>query len=163
MTASSGDSDQPPERTGGSLLLDVMLGKLATYLRMCGYDAAYALDRDVEADNRILGLARAENRTLLTRDRDLASRRSDSVLLTAREIDDQLRELRAAGFVLELDDSPTFCGRCNGRVAPVDGSESTPDYAPDPAETDIWRCRDCGQHFWAGSHWTDVRETLSEL
>ncbi|MFW6382904.1 MAG: Mut7-C RNAse domain-containing protein, partial [Haloferacaceae archaeon] len=25
-------------------MLDAMLGKLATYLRMCGYDAAYVLD-----------------------------------------------------------------------------------------------------------------------
>ena len=31
------------------LLLDVMLGKLAVYLRMCGYDAAYAGDLGVEA------------------------------------------------------------------------------------------------------------------
>ena len=29
------------------LLVDVMCGTLATYLRMCGYDAAYALDLDV--------------------------------------------------------------------------------------------------------------------
>jgi uncharacterized protein with PIN domain len=85
------------------------------------------------------------------------------VLLTAREIDDQLRELRDAGFVLALDDSPTFCGRCNGRVDPVADEAATPDYAPDPGATDIWRCRDCDQHFWRGSHWDDVRETLADL
>jgi len=32
-------------------LLDVMLGKLATYLRMCGYDTLYALEEDIEADD----------------------------------------------------------------------------------------------------------------
>ncbi|TKX52332.1 hypothetical protein EXE45_19560, partial [Halorubrum sp. SP9] len=51
-----------------------MCGKLATYLRLCGYDAAYALDRGVEADDRLLDLAADEGRTLVTRDRELAAR-----------------------------------------------------------------------------------------
>ncbi|WP_394348159.1 Mut7-C RNAse domain-containing protein, partial [Halorubrum sp. SP9] len=55
-------------------MLDVMCGKLATYLRLCGYDAAYALDRGVEADDRLLDLAADEGRTLVTRDRELAAR-----------------------------------------------------------------------------------------
>jgi uncharacterized protein with PIN domain len=130
---------------------------------MCGYDAAYALDRDAEADDRALELAREEGRTLLTRDRSLARRADASVLLTAREIDEQLRELRAAGFRLELDDSPTRCGRCNGRVEPVGSDEPTPDYAPAPTECDVWRCRACGQHFWKGSHWDDVAARLASL
>jgi len=40
------------------LLLDTMLGKLATYLRMCGYDAAYALDEGVESDDALLAVFR---------------------------------------------------------------------------------------------------------
>lgn len=152
-----------PERAHDRLVLDVMLGKLATYLRMCGYDTVYALDRDLEADDRILALARAEGRTLLTRDRGLAARTDDSVLLTERDVADQLRELRAAGFRLELDDSPTFCGTCNGLVAAVSPADGTPEYAPDPAETDVWRCAECGQCFWKGSHWDDVAGTLADL
>jgi hypothetical protein len=53
------------------LLLDTMLGKLATYLRMCGYDAAHALDEEVE---------------------------SDAVLLESRDVADQLGELADAGL-----------------------------------------------------------------
>jgi uncharacterized protein with PIN domain len=33
----------------------------------------------------------------------------------------------------------------------------------DPGETAVWRCRDCGQHFWKGSHWADMAGTLAEL
>ena len=145
------------------LVLDVMLGKLATFLRMCGYDTVYALDRELEADDRILALSRAEGRTLLTRDRGLAARTDDSVLLTARDPVEQLRELRGAGFRLELPDRPVRCSRCNGVVTAIDGDESTPGYAPDPAETGVWRCADCGQCFWKGSHWADVAETLADL
>jgi uncharacterized protein with PIN domain len=48
------------------LLVDATVG-LATYLRMCGHDAAYALDRGVEADDALLELARIEERRLVTR------------------------------------------------------------------------------------------------
>jgi uncharacterized protein with PIN domain len=157
------------DRDGGSihpegrrLLLDAMLGKLAVYLRCCGYDAAYAGERGVEADDRLLELAAEEDRVLLTRDVQLADRADESILLAGREIAAQLAELRAAGVELEPADRPSRCGACNGRLVPVPASGSTPEYAPDPAETDCWRCRDCGRVFWKGSHWDRMAETLSE-
>ncbi|SFS02638.1 hypothetical protein SAMN05216559_2670 [Halomicrobium zhouii] len=154
------------------LLLDTMCGKLATYLRMCGYDAAYALDagegesidsRDAPDDDELLARADAEDRTILTRDRRLADRAADAVLLTERDVADQLRELADVGFNLDLPDEPSRCGNCNSTLEPVDATESTPEHAPDPAETDVWRCVDCGQCFWQGSHWDDVAETLAGL
>jgi uncharacterized protein with PIN domain len=33
------------------LFVDAMLGRLVTYLRMCGYDMAYALDEGIESSN----------------------------------------------------------------------------------------------------------------
>jgi uncharacterized protein with PIN domain len=140
-----------------------MLGTLASYLRMCGYDTAYALDRGVEADGDVLALARAEGRTLLTRDVRLAGRAERSVLLTEREPTEQLRELAAAGVGLTLQERPSRCGRCNGSLEPVSADAGTPDYAPEPSETPQWRCTECGQVFWKGSHWSRVRETLAGL
>ncbi|PSP63037.1 hypothetical protein BRC76_03605, partial [Halobacteriales archaeon QH_8_67_36] len=130
------------DRERDPLVLDTMLGKLATYLRMCGYDTAYALDRGAEADDALLALAETEGRRLVTRDKGLARRVPDAVLLTKRDVSDQLRELSAAGFELELSDEPVHCGTCNAPVERVGRTEPTPEYAPDPNETDIWRCRD---------------------
>ena len=145
-------------------LLDVMCGKLATYPRFCGYDAAYALDREVEADDAILAMAREEERTLLTRDVALAERAGDrGFLLHDRAVEDQLRELAAAGLDLTLNERPARCGVCNGPVERVPAGASVPEYARDPEETAVWRCRDCGQHFSKGSHWRRVEETLTEL
>ncbi|MFB6080910.1 MAG: Mut7-C RNAse domain-containing protein [Haloferacaceae archaeon] len=145
-------------------LLDAMLGALATYLRICGHDAAYALDRGIEADDRLLAWARAEDRLLVTRDAALAARAGDRGLpIERREVLDQLRELRAAGVPLALPERPTRCGSCNGVLDPVPAGGETPAYAPDPAETDCYRCRDCGQVFWRGSHWDDVGERLASL
>ncbi|MFB6353915.1 MAG: Mut7-C RNAse domain-containing protein [Halobacteriales archaeon] len=144
------------------LLLDVMLGKLAVYLRMCGYDAAYVGDRGVDHDDeRIRTLAREEGRRLLSRDSQLIAGTDDGVLLTEREVAEQLKELRAAGFELALADPPTRCGRCNGPLEPVADDDPRPDYAPPADEFDCWRCEECGQWFWRGSHWDRVRDRLA--
>ncbi|TKR24378.1 Mut7-C RNAse domain-containing protein [Natronomonas salsuginis] len=142
------------------LLLDVMLGKLAVYFRVCGYDAAYALDRGIEDDDRLATLAEGESRRLLTRDVELAASVDGAVLVTALELNDQLAELREAGFALAIADLPTHCGRCNGILDPVPSESETPEYAPDPASTDCWRCRSCGQVFWKGSHYDRIDEML---
>ena len=148
-----------PETT--RLLVDAMCGRLATYLRMCGYDAAYALDRGVETDDAVAALARREERLLVTRDRALADR-AGGVRLDSRDITEQLRELRDRGFALALDE-PARCARCNGELVPVGDGATTPDYAPDPGERRVWRCGDCGQCFWMGSHWDDVARRLADL
>jgi uncharacterized protein with PIN domain len=156
VTTADGDGDarRAAVRPGSDrLLVDVMLGKLAVYLRACGYDAAYAGDRGIEADDRLLELAAGEDRLLLTRDAELAGRAEAALLLAEREVGAQLAALREAGVRLELDERPSRCGRCNGRLERVPGDAPTPDYAPDPGEVDCWRCRSCGQVFWKGSHW----------
>jgi len=144
------------------LLVDAMCGKLARYLRMCGYDAAYVLDRGLDDDEAILTAAAEWDRRLVTRDEGLAARADDAVLLRSRDVSDQLRELRAAGFELSLD-RPQRCGRCNGPLEVVDADAPTPEYAPDPGDRQVWRCAECGQYFWRGSHWDDVAERLADL
>ena len=73
------------------------------------------------------------------------------------------RALDAAGYDLSLDAEPARCGSCNGEVSPVDADAPLPAYAPDPADTDCWRCRECKQVFWKGGHWDDVRTTLDSV
>lgn len=145
------------------LLLDAMLGRLTTYLRMCGYDVVYTLDEGLEADEEILASADSESRTLLTRDRELAGRCDDALLLDSREIADQLAELAVAGFELDLPERPERCSVCNGTLDRVGPAHDTPEYAPDPAEVAVWQCECCGQHFWKGSHWDDVEQTLEDI
>lgn len=143
------------------LLLDVMLRKLATHLRMCGYDAADALDRGVEGDAAVRALAAAEDRQLLTRDRDLAAQTDGALCLTATDVGEQLAELADAGFVLDLSGTPR-CSQCNGSLERVGATDTTPADVPDPGADRVWRCADCGQHYWRGSHWTAVRERLPD-
>ncbi|MFB6085421.1 MAG: Mut7-C RNAse domain-containing protein [Halodesulfurarchaeum sp.] len=145
------------------LCLDVMLGGLVSTLRMVGYDTAYALDRGIERDEAILELAEREDRLLLTRDREVASAADASLLLTETEPLEQLRELAEAGFVLELTE-PRRCSRCNGeleRVAVESGAVDGPEQGPDPATEPVWTCQRCGQFYWKGSHWENLRKRLA--
>jgi hypothetical protein len=145
------------------LLLDVMCGTLTVYLRMCGHDAAYALDRAIEDDDRLRALARHEQRVLVTRDRDLAARTDNALLVESHDVTEQLRELAASGVALTLADDPAHCGRCNGGLERVPPDGTTPEYAPPPDERRVWRCHDCEQCFWKGSHWERVRATLADV
>ncbi|MGM0398368.1 MAG: Mut7-C RNAse domain-containing protein [Halobacteriota archaeon] len=149
-----------PEDT--RLMLDAMVGGIRTILRMVGYDTAYALERGVEADDAVQSLAEFEGRVLLTRDVALVERTADAVLLHSKDADEQLAELAAAGFELTLSE-PRRCSSCNGRLDEVPTDDSTPASVPDPAENRCWRCRDCGQLFWKGSHWDDVADRLKRL
>lgn len=140
-----------------------MLGRLVTYLRMCGYDTAAVTEVGLDDDGAICAFARKKGRRLLTGDRDLAARTPGAVLLTARDIEGQLAEVSEAGFDLSLPEEPRRCSACNGDLTRVPDSASTPGYAPDPTETAVWRCVDCAQRFWKGSHWDDVADRLAAV
>ncbi len=146
-------------------LVDVMFGKLATYLRICGHDTAYALERDATADDAVIAWARDEDRTVVTRDEALAAAASepDAILLAARDIEAQLAELAAAGVDLSLPAEPTRCSRCNGVLKRLPPETPRPEYVPEDHEGPIWRCPDCAQCYWRGSHWDDVSKTLARL
>lgn len=166
MCGSDVDAESNADRDGAHadvhadrprVLLDVMCGKLARYLRFCGYDAAYALEEGIEDDDRIAARATAENRLLITRDRDLAAAVDESLLLTERDVLDQLREVADAGYAVGTASEPTRCGACNGPLERVDAGGDPPAYVPDdPPSGRRWRCVDCGQWFWKGGHWESV-------
>jgi uncharacterized protein with PIN domain len=145
------------------LLVDPTCDRLVGYLRFCGHDAASAVARGVEGEDDLLGLADREDRRLVTRSDRLAARAPGAVHVAEGDLDARLRSLRAAGVDLTLDERPSRCGRCNGRLDPVAPDESGPDYAPAGDEFDRWRCGDCGQVFWKGGHWDRVRERLAGL
>ena len=58
------------------LLCDHMLGSLARWLRFMGYDTAYP---EVGPDRTLIERVRSEDRILLTRDKELASRVTGAV------------------------------------------------------------------------------------
>jgi hypothetical protein len=139
-----------------------MLGTLAKWLRILGYDTLYDPRLD---DHQLVRLARAEGRVLLTRDRPLAGRRGLRALLVASEdLDEQLRQVLVE---LELEPDRTYsrCPVCNGGLEAISHDEARAYVPPYVAQTqaEFKHCSSCGRIYWQGSHWQQMEEHLSRL
>ncbi len=144
------------------LLADAMLGRLAKWLRIVGYDAAYLADTD---DFAVMRLARAEGRLVLTRDRALAGRRGVHALLVESEVlEDQLRQVRAA--VGPPPDAPfSRCPVCNQSLvqAPAELVAARLPLYVQQAHERFSLCVACDQLYWPGSHWRRMQAIVDEL
>ncbi len=133
-------------------LSDTMLGKLARWLRIAGQDVELA-PKNI-SDDEILEKAVSENRVVLTRDKEL-SERKENVLLVPDDLKDQLR-LIGKEFDIDWSIKPRRCSLCNGKL------EETTKGLPEGVENG-WRCLDCGQKYWKGSHWKKIRKVFKEV
>ena len=86
-------------------LADLMLMRLARWLRMAGHDVSNPPEGADDSD--LIEIALKESRTILTRDRVLAKRCEKAgagrILIISSDLDEQLREVEDAGIVLELN------------------------------------------------------------
>jgi uncharacterized protein with PIN domain len=161
MQSKSNLSPDRPAASDGAppLLADAMLGRLAHWLRLAGYDTIYARDW---SDHQIVARARAEGRLVLTRDRGLARRRGiDCLLLDSQDLEGQLEEVRQALGPPPADLEPR-CPTCNGmlrEIAKDEVRERVPPYVYRTYERFRY-CVHCDQLYWPGSHWKDVQSTL---
>lgn len=147
-----------------AFVLDVHLGKLARLLRMLGFDTWYRNDYE---DPELVDIAEREQRVLLTRDRRLLFHRRvvhghfvrhDDALEQAKEIIDC--------YQLEADiASFSRCVRCNGCVAAVEKDDIYDLLEPKTQRYyyTFYRCEDCGQIYWRGSHFNGIMEKFRTL
>jgi uncharacterized protein with PIN domain len=134
-------------------MVDAMLGRLARWLRMLGFDAAYEPDVD---DESLVRRAVEERRIILTRDRLLAKewRVGDLHVMASERPMEQLREI-AQRFALAQHVRPfTRCSRCNVALREATGEQAAGDVPLRVLERDLplRRCPDCGRFYWMGSH-----------
>ncbi len=126
-----------------------------------GYDTAYP---SAMADNDLIAKARVEDRVLLTRDKELASRLSGAIRILSDELEEQIREV-AAVLPLRLVDPLSRCSVCNAVLEAV-SPEEVHDLVPMGVHSrhqEFWRCPGCGRVYWQGSHWDKMVERLNRL
>ena len=139
-----------------------MLGTLARWLRIMGYDTLFDPAMD---DHQLARVARAEGRVLLTRDRELAQRRGvDTLLVESESLDEQLAQVLAER---EVDPPRPFtrCPVCNGQLVALDREEArerVPAYVARSHER-FKSCPGCGRVYWRGSHWQQMEERLARF
>jgi uncharacterized protein with PIN domain len=143
-------------------VLDVHLGRLARYLRLLGFDALYRTDYD---DATIAALARAESRTVLTRDRALLKHNAvaSGHWLRATDPRRQLEEVVRAFDLADRLRPFTRCLRCNDLLQPVPKDEVAGRLPPrvEGGFDDFVRCRGCGQVYWRGTHYRRLQRIVA--
>jgi len=152
-----------PATTAVRFLADRMVGRLAKWLRMLGYDTAYP-DAD---DGALVRLAQREGRILLTRDTRLCRRRDLGPHLFI-ESDHVLEQLRQVLTTFRLDPRAAVgprCAHCNGPLEPVGRAEAAgavPAFVL-ASHAAFGRCRGCGRLYWPGTHWERIEATVRRL
>jgi hypothetical protein len=143
-----------------SFLLDGMLGSLARWLRIMGYDSEYLRDEEDGALLRASG-----ERHLLTRDKQLAQRAgSRGLYLESDDLEEQLSTV-VEHYNLRPDLERTRCTACNGQLekVPKDRVREKVEEGTWDEHQDFWACRECGKIYWHGAHWKNILDRLDRI
>jgi len=145
-------------------VLDIHLGRLASYLRMLGFDTLFPENYD---DEHLASISSTQNRTLLTRDRGLLKRKqvTHGYYVRATNPRQQVIEVVRRFDLFRLIEPFKRCVTCNGLLASVD-KDAIRDRLEPGTETyydDFQMCEDCGQIFWRGTHFDRMQAFVDEI
>lgn len=149
---------RPPTPLPVTFVADAHLGQLAAYLRLLGFDTLYRNDYD---DPQLAHISAEEGRVLLTRDRGLLKHKrvvhGYCVRESAprRQVVSVLRRYQLADAVHPWH----RCTRCNGLLQPVAKADILDRLQPKTRRhyTEFQQCDTCGQVYWQGSHFEQMR------
>jgi len=145
-------------------VVDCMLGKLAKWLKILGFDVLYYSRAE---DDDLLAAARKDGRTLLSRDRALLgrARRLAKLLVESERWPDQVRQV-LDHFGLYDDVRPySRCLTCNTVLKPLPKSQAAnlvPASVLERADS-FALCPSCGRVYWPGTHFDDMAAKVGEI
>ena len=143
---------------------DAMLGRLARWLRLLGFDCAWEADI---ADEVLVRRALVEDRIVLTRDRSLLDewRVSDLYRVEAEPIRDQLAEvIRRFDLAAEIQ-LLSRCSRCNEPLVAATPEQVALRVPPRVLDrhVDYAICPACARIYWQGTHARRIRRVVDEV
>ena len=154
--------NQPKPLTDPGFLLDVHLGRLATCLRMLGFDTLYRNDND---DPTLASITARENRILLTCDRRLLMRKQIvyGYLVRSRKPQQQIQEVLNRFKLFQYQSAAARCLRCNGIIQAVSKQAVETRLLPLTKKhyDEFFQCDSCNKIYWEGSHYSKI-QTLIE-
>lgn len=148
-------------------VVDTMLGDVARWLRVLGYDTLYS--RSFE-DWKLLHLAKNEDRVLITRDVGLFKRAKkkgiNALLISTTKISKELAYIAFRTCItLEVNFNKTRCPHCNTPLRHVKNVSEIAPYVPPSVRNkyeDFWFCDKCKKAYWVGNHWRTITKILEE-
>lgn len=156
--------DGEAEGRSPRFVADAHLGRLASYLRMLGFDTLYGNDL---GDDYLSRIALSGQRLLLSRDRALLARvgeeqgRFVAAIKPRQQLTGLVQGLALCPYVRPF----SRCLRCNGRVREVAKEEvegELPEMTP-YFFGQFWRCESCGRLYWKGAHYPRMRALVRSV
>jgi uncharacterized protein with PIN domain/sulfur carrier protein ThiS len=146
---------------GHGFLLDIHLGRLASYLRIMGFDTAYQNDYD---DEQLAQICHSQGRILLTRDRRLLMRNLVQRGYCVRALEPRQQVLEVLQRFKLKDQVVPFrrCPRCNTPLEAVSKTEVLDRLEPLTKKhfEEFHICPGCGQIYWKGSHYARMQDFI---
>lgn len=154
----------PPYPGRPRFILDTHLGRLASYLRMLGFDTLY---RNDYPDDELARVSAEEDRILLTRDLGVLKRGIVTYGYFVRETNPRLRlhEINQR-YNLVMHAQPfKHCMKCNGLLHPVPRQSVADHLPPDVVQLydTFHQCDECQQIYWKGSHYQKMEQIIAEI
>ncbi|MGH7275294.1 MAG: Mut7-C RNAse domain-containing protein [Nitrospiria bacterium] len=150
--------------TPSRFIADTMLGKLARWLRILGYDTIYF--RDIE-DHALIQVAVSQHRWLLTRDTLLLKdlRPINCTFVRDDHLRDQLRQV-VTELGLAIDRCFLMrCLECNEELIAITREQAQP-LVPEyvyQTQQQFSQCPACRRVYWEGTHYHRICDRLHEL
>ena len=148
------------------LLCDHMLGSLAKWLRIFGFDTLYP-DATTN-DDEVLQIARAEKRLLISRDKELIIRgkkvKLDVLEIQTTNLNEQLAQV-LTHLQIDCTQVLTRCTLCNNPLISVEKKTIKTHVPLKVFETrdQFWYCSVCNKYYWMGTHYENMIEKINEL
>lgn len=145
-------------------LADEMLGRLAKWLRILGYDTIYT--KGVK-DSTLVRMAISDKRILLTRDTSLVRQKGlrDYVLIKHDHLMDQLRQVIEELRLSYPENSFSRCTICNTTLTPFskeDACKTVPPYVCMTQEI-FGKCPECRRIYWKGTHYGRMKRNIDRI
>ncbi len=145
-------------------IADVMLGRLAKWLRIAGFDVLYS---NKYSDEELMAISNREGRVLLSRDTRLLIRKQVKkfIFLESQDIQQQIRQVFKRMRIFSPPFPLTRCLSCNEALIET-ARESVREHVPVfvyRTQMHFKSCPKCGKVFWAGTHRNSVIRTLEKL
>ena len=140
-----------------------MLGTLAKWLRILGFDTFYV--RDMK-DEDITAIAKEEGRVLLTRDKELFFKTMNAVYIESDKLQQQLNEvISKTGIKIDDEKILSRCTVCNEMVKKIDKEKvkgKVPKHVYENHE-EFYICPRCGRIYWIGTHYDNIEKFVEAL
>jgi uncharacterized protein with PIN domain len=148
------------------LFCDHMLGSLAKWLRIFGYDTAYP--NATVNDDEVLKSAKSEQRLLLSRDKELIQRAKKSLIPTIEIRTTELPEQLAEVLRRIPPDTKTILSRCTLCNTPLVSVEkkNVQTFVPEKVfktRDNFWFCPVCKKYYWMGTHYENMMEKINKI